>query len=866
MTFPVPDLDDRSFVDLVLEAREVAARSCPTWTDHSVHDPGVTLLEVFAHLTEVMLYRLNRLPEKAYLTFLNLIGLTRHPPTAAWVDLTFRRDKPGSGPSVTIPAGTTVSSGQTAAQQVTFVTTEAVVLRAGEDEVTVRAHHCGLVEAELLGTGTGQTGQRLIAATVPMVSTTEPIDLLIGVQIDPGTRTERTPAREYDRKTFEIWRPVHSFAGAGPGAKIYLVDRASGTVTFAPAMDLRGADGRQVPAVPPAGAEIRAWYRTGGGQAGNVGAGMLTTVDGGPPGVKVTNAQPARGGREMETLEAAIARGPYEFFSLQRAVTARDYEVLATASSSGIARAHAFTRVDVRPFAQPGEVEVVLVPHVPDDARPGGRLPLATLLDHQVTEALERTRAELDQRRPLGTNCVTSWAGYKDVAVKGRVVVRPEEDAAAVRARIHDRLYRTISPLPTELNPVGWRFGEPLRASNVYRLLEQAEPGVRYVEQVRFVVGEAPDTQVRTVAADPTTEGTWYAGSGEVLFRSANDGQGWEPVGRFPGEEIRRIVPAPRAVRPGMVARPGAVAMTTRRTDNAGSRVYLSQDLGETWQRITELGSGISDLAWLDRDPTGALLLAGDKGLYEIPLLPDSLPNQIVVEPSDPDRALYAVEAFISPQGTWAVAAASQAQLGMYLSVQGGRRGTFGNIGPRGNDAVDSRCLAVQLDGPSTVLWVGVGEVDPGKPGTGCLRARMFEADVRWERLSTRWTGGTCWDIACAGQRVLAATQSAGVLSLDSGSAQSGWSAPDVNSGLPLRDRARFDAVGTVATAPVTGDAAPTVMAGGPRGVYRSPDGARWAQTANRETADAVTIPDTWLLCSGEHEIEVVGGYAQTND
>ncbi|MGH3520317.1 MAG: putative baseplate assembly protein [Haloechinothrix sp.] len=866
MTFPVPDLDNRSFVDLVLEAREVASRACPTWTDLSVHDPGVTLLEVFAHLTEVMLYRLNRLPEKAYLTFLNLIGLTRHPPTAAWVDLTFRRAKPGGGPTVTIPAGTAVSSGQPAAQQATFVTTEATVLRAGEDEVTVRAHHCALVEAELLGTGTGQAGQRLTVAKAPMVSTTEPIDLLLGVQIDPGSRTERTPAREHDRKTFEIWRPVHTFAGAGEDAKVYVVDRASGTITFAPAMDLRGAGDLRGPAVPQAGAEIRAWYRTGGGQGGNVGAGMLTTVDSGPRGIEVTNPQPARGGRDMEPLEAAIARGPYEFFSLQRAVTARDYEVLATAGSSGIARARAFTRVDVRPFAQPGEVEVVLVPHVPDDARPGGRLPLATLLEHQLEQALERTRAELDQRRALGTSCVTSWAGYKDVAVKGRVVVRPEEDAAAVRARIHDRLHQTISPLGTGLNPVGWGFGEPLRTSNVYRLLEQAEPGVRYVEQVRFVVGEAPDSLVRTVAADSSTEGTWYAGSGEVLFRSANDGQGWEPVGRFPGEEIRRIVPAPRSARPGMVARPGAVAMTTRRADNTGSRVYLSHDLGETWQRITELATGISDLAWIDRDPTGALLLAGDKGLYEIPLLPDSLPNQIVVDPADPDRALYAVEAFISPQGTWAVAAASQAQLGIYLSVQGGRRETFGNIGPRGNDAVDTRCLAVQLDGPSTVLWAGVGEVGPAKSGTGCLRARMFEADVRWERLSTRWTGGTCWDVAFAGRRVLAATQSAGVLAMDSGSAQPSWSAPDVNCGLPLRDRARFDAVGTVGAAPAVGDTAPTVMAGGPRGVYRSPDAARWAPTANRETTDAVTIPDTWLLCSGEHEIEVVGGYAQADD
>lgn len=864
MTFPVPDLDDRSFADLVLQAREVAARACPEWTDMSVHDPGMALLEVFAHLTEVMLYRLNRLPEKAYLSFLNLIGLTRHPPAAAWVDLEFRRERPGGG-ALLVPAGTAVSTARSAALQATFSTGEPVVLAEGQDTVTVRAHHRVAVDAELLGVGTGAPGQRFVAAKAPLTTTTEPIDLVLGVEIDGSRRDDRTPAREHGGKTFQIWRPVHTFAGVDDGATVYLVDRASGTVVFAPAMDLGESDQRRGPAVPPAGAEVRLWYRTGGGQHGNVGPSTLTSLASPLPGVAVTNPAPARGGRDLETLESALARGPYEFFSQQRAVTARDHEVLATASSSGIARAKAFTRVEIRPFARPGEVEVVLVPHVPDAERAGGRLTLETVRAHQVPGALDATRAELDRRRALGTRCVTSWAGYKDVAVTGRVVVRPEEDAAAVRTRIHDRLYGMISPLPTELNPSGWRFGEPLRASNVYRLLEQAEPGVRYVEDVSFVVGEAPDGQIRSLAPDPYTPRTWYAASGEVLFRSVNDGQGWEPVGRFPGEEVRRIVPCPRNVRPGMVARPGAVAVATRSSDDGGSRIYLTRDLGETWTRLSDVGAGVTDLAWIDRDPGGALLLASDKGLYELTLLPGALPDQIVLDAADPDRALYAVEAFVSPQGEWAVAAAAQAQLGVYLSVQGGKRGTFGNIGPRGNDAVDTRCLAVQLDGPATVLWAGVGEPDAAKSGTGCLRARMFEADVRWERLSARWSGGTCWDIAFSGRRVLAASQSAGVLVADATAAQPEWLAPEVDCGLPLRDRARFDAVGTVAAA-TAADGSPIVMAGGPRGVYLSGDLAAWKSTARRETTDLVTIPDTWLLCSGEHRIEVVSSDAHTDD
>jgi hypothetical protein len=88
------------------------------------------------------------------------------------------------------------------------------------------------------------------------------------------------------------------------------------------------------------------------------------------------------------------------------------------------------------------------------------------------------------------------------------------------------------------------------------------------------------------------------------------------------------------------------------------------------------------------------------------------------------------------------------------------------------------------------------------------------------------------------------------------------WTAPDANNGLPLRPelRARFEAVQNV-------DAGGgTVMAGGTKGIYRSAQPGRWSAAANRVTTDEVTIPDTWLFCSGEHKITVVGGYAQADD
>src|SRR5829696_7595518 len=83
-------LDDRHFQDLVNEARMRVARRCPEWTDHNVSDPGITLIELFAWLTETLVYRVNRIPAKLHVALLELLGMRLRPPTAATTDIRFR--------------------------------------------------------------------------------------------------------------------------------------------------------------------------------------------------------------------------------------------------------------------------------------------------------------------------------------------------------------------------------------------------------------------------------------------------------------------------------------------------------------------------------------------------------------------------------------------------------------------------------------------------------------------------------------------------------------------------------------------------------------------------------------------------------
>ncbi|MCO5188698.1 MAG: hypothetical protein M9918_10945 [Anaerolineae bacterium] len=74
MTLPSPDLDDRTYEDLVAEAQALIPALYPQWTDHNPTDPGIILIELFAWLTEMVLYRINRIPRANYETFLRLLN------------------------------------------------------------------------------------------------------------------------------------------------------------------------------------------------------------------------------------------------------------------------------------------------------------------------------------------------------------------------------------------------------------------------------------------------------------------------------------------------------------------------------------------------------------------------------------------------------------------------------------------------------------------------------------------------------------------------------------------------------------------------------------------------------------------------
>jgi predicted phage baseplate assembly protein len=128
---PTIELDDRRFQDLVNEARLRITRSCPEWTEHNVSDPGITLIELFAWMTEMTIYRLNRVPDKLHVTLLELLGIQLDGPTAAQTELRFRLVGPPEEPLL-------IAGGDTEVGTVRTATDDSIIFQV-DDDFTVPA-------------------------------------------------------------------------------------------------------------------------------------------------------------------------------------------------------------------------------------------------------------------------------------------------------------------------------------------------------------------------------------------------------------------------------------------------------------------------------------------------------------------------------------------------------------------------------------------------------------------------------------------------------------------------------------------------------------------------------------------------------
>ncbi len=230
MRLPEIELDDRRFQDLVSEARTRISRSCPEWTEHNVSDPGITLIELFAWMTEMTIYRLNRVPDKLHVALLDLLGIRLDGPSAATTSLRFRLADAPTEPILIAGGSTEVGTPRTS-------TDESIIFQVDED-FTIPAmgpaayvlqrtgqspKNVGVADGEARPQGSDQ----LAFGTPPQVGDAlyigfeDPLDRLI-IQIDmeasqargAGVNPEDPPLRWEVSQGDNQWLPAVVLGGA----------------------------------------------------------------------------------------------------------------------------------------------------------------------------------------------------------------------------------------------------------------------------------------------------------------------------------------------------------------------------------------------------------------------------------------------------------------------------------------------------------------------------------------------------------------------------------------------------------------------------------------------------------------------------
>lgn len=340
---------------------------------------------------------------------------------------------------------------------------------------TVAAVHAEHITNDVLGTAEGAAGQRFHLHRAPVLPGSEPP--VIEVSSEDG---------------WQEWRQVSDFAASGPDDRHYVLDPMTGEVEFGPAVRLADGSVRCHGKVPPENATVRVReYWTGGGAVGNVSAGRLSVMRSAIPYVSsVTNRLPARGGHDGETVAEAKVRAALALRGQDRAVTAEDYEAVATRAVSGA------VRVRCVPPSGPHEPVHVLV--VPDVSGYGpGRIPFDALTPDEPSMAA--IAAALEERRLVGVRIAVEPPRYQGITAAVRLRSRRTEDLEDVRAAAVAALYRWLHPREGGPDGAGWPFGRAVTLGDVHAALATV-PGADYVEEARLYPAD-PTTGARGEAA-----------------------------------------------------------------------------------------------------------------------------------------------------------------------------------------------------------------------------------------------------------------------------------------------------------------------------------------------------------------------------
>lgn len=220
-----PKIDQRSYEEIVAETEELV-QELTDWQPGAEIDAGGAMIRIFGRFAEIVVERLNQVPEKSFLAFLNLIGADLTPVQPARVPLTFQLAA-GSPVDAFVPAGTQVAAppAEGEEEEVVFETEQDLLItRTQLTEVYVRAfdqardqdrygHYTtaatGLEDNPFpLFAGDQEMVHYLYLACEALLNLAEPTEVTIELQTEAAQQLQALPISwAYWDGENEIWQP-----------------------------------------------------------------------------------------------------------------------------------------------------------------------------------------------------------------------------------------------------------------------------------------------------------------------------------------------------------------------------------------------------------------------------------------------------------------------------------------------------------------------------------------------------------------------------------------------------------------------------------------------------------------------------------
>ena len=467
---PSVDYTSRDYSAILADMTSLIPNFAPTWTNRDPADFGMTMLELFAYMGDIINYYIDRAANEALITtatqrnsVLQIAKLLGYNPTASkpsTVTLTFQNS---SASAITLPALTQVATSLVAnatTSQVVFETNFAVTVPAKvgstNGSVTVVATQGETVSNEIIGVSDGSPNQmyQLVNSSV--------INDSVEVTINGVS-----------------YQKVENLIDSNSYDPVFSVYTTADDITFIMFGD--SVSGR----IPPNGIQIYATYRIGGGTLGNIASNTIKyviKVPGGaiPAGLTVSNQDisisgdgAATGGADAESTDSIRINAPLSIRAINRAVSLADYSYLAvqvSGVSKAIATANVYTSVTLY-FAPSGD------PGVSSD-----NITPTSVFNNLVPTVL----AYLVDKAPANTSITFQPPKYVGVYLTVAITVAPSFKQSSV-----------LSSVTSVLNSLFYIdnvvFGDTIAVSDVYSAIASVD-GVAYQQIQKLVRSDKDQT------------------------------------------------------------------------------------------------------------------------------------------------------------------------------------------------------------------------------------------------------------------------------------------------------------------------------------------------------------------------------------